>query len=171
MMLQMPILISMYYLFPSSIELRQEAFLWASDLSTYDSILSIPEIPFYGDHVSLFTLLMAASQLLQVLVTPQQMGGGNQMAGMKYMPYIMPVFMMFIFNSFPAGLTYYYFLANMITFGQQVVIKRFIIDEAKLHRQMQENKKRAPKKSGWMARLEDMQKQQQTAQKGKKKKR
>ena len=162
MLLQMPILIAMYYFFPTSIELRQESFLWATDLSTYDSILDLPfTIPFYGDHVSLFTLLMAGSQVLYTLTQPQMATGP---ASMKYMPYIMPVMFLGIFNSFPAALTYYYFLANIISYIQQFVIKKFIIDEDALHKKIQENKKKPVKKSGFQKRLEELAKQQKQAQ-------
>ncbi len=157
MLLQMPILIAMYRFFPTSIELRQEKFLWATDLSTYDSILNLPfNIPMYGDHVSLFTLLMTASTLLTMRLSNQTTAQSQQMPGMKGMMYIMPVMFMFILNNFSAALTYYYFLANIITFGQNYIFKLFIDDES-LHRKMQENKNKAPKKkSGFQKRLEDM---------------
>ncbi len=166
MLLQMPILIAMYSFFPVSIELRQQSFLWAQDLSTYDSILNLGfKIPFYGDHVSLFTLLMTVSSILFAIYNNQLTGVSGQM---KYMAYIFPVMLLGIFNNLSAGLTYYYFLSNIISFGQQWVIQRFFIDEAAIHRQIQENKKKTPKKSGFMSRLEEMQKQQQS-QRNKKK--
>ena len=168
-LLQFPILIAMYYFFPTSIELRQESFLWANDLSTYDSIWNFPpgfEIPFYGDHVSLFTLLMAASSILYAATQPQMTTGP---ASMKYMPYIFPIMLLGIFNSLPAALTYYYFLANITSYLQQWITKKFIIDEEALHRKMQENKKKPVKKSGWTQRLEEMAKQQREMQKQRKK--
>jgi YidC/Oxa1 family membrane protein insertase len=157
MLLQMPILIAMYRFFPTSIELRQEKFLWATDLSTYDSILNLPfNIPMYGDHVSLFTLLMTASTILTMRLSNQTTASSQQMPGMKGMMYIMPVMFMFILNNFSAALTYYYFLANVITFGQNYIFKLFIDDES-LHRKMQENRNKEPKKkSGFQKRLEDM---------------
>ncbi len=165
-LLQFPILVAMYYFFPTSIELRHESFLWANDLSTYDSILNLPfTIPFYGNHVSLFTLLMSASSILYALTQPQ-MSMSNQ-PGMKYMPYIFPVMLLPIFNSFPAALTYYYFLTNITGYLQQWLTKKFIIDEAALHKQIQENKKKPVKKSMWQQRLEEVAKQQRLAQKKK----
>lgn len=154
MLLQMPVLFAMFRFFPSSIELRQEGFLWAHDLSTYDSILQLPfEIPMYGDHVSLFTLLMTASTILTMKInTPDT--GSSQMPGMKGMMYIMPVMFMFILNNFSAGLTYYYFLANIITFGQNLITKRFIDEEAIL-KKLAENKKKPVQKSKWQKRLEE----------------
>ncbi len=165
MLLQMPILIGMYYFFPSSIELRQESFLWAQDLSTYDSIINLGfTIPLYGDHVSLFTLLMFVSSILYAATNPQMSGGSGPQAQMKWMPYIFPFMLLFIFNSFPAALTYYYFLANMITYGQQFIIKRFIISEEQIHEQIQEKKKQPAKKSNFQQKLEDIAKQQQNKQ-------
>ncbi|MGM0613874.1 MAG: membrane protein insertase YidC, partial [Bacteroidota bacterium] len=161
MLLQLPILIAMFRFFPSSIELRGESFLWASDLSTYDSILSLPfSIPFYGDHVSLFTLLMAISTVLYTWVNQQNMNTGQQMPGMKTMMYLMPVMLLFIFNNYASGLSYYYFLANVITFIQMIVIRNFIVDEDAIRAKIQANKKKPVKKSKFQQRLEEAQKQQ-----------
>jgi YidC/Oxa1 family membrane protein insertase len=159
----------MFGFFPSSIELRQEAFLWADDLSTYDSIFNLPfTIPMYGSHVSLFTLLMAITTVIYTRMNSQMMSSGAQMPGMKMMMYFMPVMMLVFFNSFASSLSYYYFLTNIITFGQTYLFKLFV-DEDKLHRKMEENKKKPVKKSKWAERLEQIQKQQQQAQgKGKK---
>jgi YidC/Oxa1 family membrane protein insertase len=156
MLLQMPILFAMFRFFPTSIELRQEHFLWATDLSTYDSILNLPfKIPMYGSHVSLFTLLMTASTLLTMKMsgtsTPDQ-------PGMKTMMYMMPVMFMVFLNNFSSGLTYYYFLANMLTYLQNVVSKRFIDSNAVLAK-LEENKKKPLKKSKWQQRLEAAAKQ------------
>jgi YidC/Oxa1 family membrane protein insertase len=159
MLLQMPILFAMFRFFPSSIELRQESFLWAHDLSTYDSILNLPfNIPFYGDHVSLFTLLMTVSTILSMKFNSQSTSGTQQMPGMKGMMYVMPVMFMFILNSFSAALTYYYFLANLITFGQNYLFKYFIDEEELLkklnQKQQQKSKKTGGKpKKGWMERM------------------
>lgn len=163
-LLQLPILIAMYYFFPTSIELRQESFLWAKDLSTYDSILNLPfTIPFYGSHVSLFTLLMTVSSMLYALTQPQM----STQPGMKYMPYIFPIMLLPIFNSFPAALTYYYFLTNITGYLQQWLTKKYIIDEEALHKKIQENKKKPLKKSMWQMRLEEIAKQQREAQRKK----
>lgn len=155
MLLQMPILFAMFRFFPTSIELRQESFLWANDLSTYDSILDLPfNIPLYGDHVSLFTLLMTLSTILTMRLNNPSSTGQEQMPGMKMMTYIMPVMFMFILNNFSSGLTYYYFLANIITFGQNMLSKRFIDEEAVL-KKLEENKKKPAKKSKFQQKLED----------------
>ncbi|MFN3557511.1 MAG: membrane protein insertase YidC [Bacteroidales bacterium] len=168
MLLQFPFLIAMFRFFPASFELRQEAFLWADDLSTYDSILELPfTIPWYGDHVSLFTLLMTASTIIYTRMNSQMMNTGTQMPGMKTMLYFMPVMLLFIFNSFASGLSYYYFLANVITFGQMYAF-RFMINEDKIRLKIEENKKKPVKKSSWQKRLEDMAKAQQQQQKKKK---
>jgi YidC/Oxa1 family membrane protein insertase len=157
MLLQMPILFAMFRFFPVSIELRQEHFLWATDLSTYDSILTLPfTIPMYGNHVSLFTLLMTASTLLTMKMTGSS--PGSDQPGMKLMMYMMPIMFMLILNNFSSGLTYYYFLANMITYGQNIISKRFINAEAVLAT-LEENKKKPLKKSKWQQRLENAAKQ------------
>ena len=163
MLLQMPILLSMFYFFPNSIELRQEPFLWTDDLSTYDSILSLPfEIPFYGDHVSLFVILMTLSQILATWSNSQST---TLQGPMKSVQYIMPVFLMFILNSFPAALSFYYLCSNLITFGQQAIIRRFVDDE-KIHKRLQENKLRNKdkKKSKFQARIEEAMKASQEKQ-------
>ncbi len=163
MVLQFPILIAMYRFFPSSIELRQQSFLWADDLSSYDSIYDLGfEIPFYGDHISLFTLLMAVSTFLYTKYNTQTAAmGGAQGQQMKIMMYMMPFFFLGFFNNFASGLSYYYFLSNIISMIQQWVIKRFFINEDEIHRKIQENKKN-PKKtkvSKFQRKLEDMAKQ------------
>jgi YidC/Oxa1 family membrane protein insertase len=153
MLLQMPILFAMFRFFPVSIELRQEHFLWATDLSTYDSILTLPfKIPAYGDHVSLFTLLMTASTLLTMKMTGSS--PGQDQPGMKLMMYMMPVMFMVFLNNFSSGLTYYYFLANILTYLQNIVSKRFI-DEKKVLATLEENRKKPMKKSKWQQRLEE----------------
>ncbi|HNS13079.1 MAG TPA: membrane protein insertase YidC [Bacteroidia bacterium] len=156
-LLQMPILIAMFRFFPASIELRQESFLWATDLSTYDNILDLPfKIPFYGAHVSLFTLLMTVSTIIYTKVNMQMTTATNPQ--MKWMMYLMPIFFLGFFNNYSSGLSYYYFLSNMFGFGQQYIFKYFL-DEDAIHRQIQENKKKPVKKSGFQKRLEDMAKQ------------
>jgi YidC/Oxa1 family membrane protein insertase len=167
MLLQMPILFAMFFFFPTSIELRGESFLWAHDLSTYDSILNLPfSIPFYGDHVSLFCLLMTVTTIISTHLS-QSSASTPGMPGMKTMMYIMPVMFLFLLNNYPSGLSYYYFLANVITIGQTYLIRSFV-DEDKIHAQLQANKKKPVKKSGFQKRLEDMAKQQQQVQRKKK---
>ena len=167
MLFQFPILIAMFRFFPASIELRSEAFLWADDLSAYDSIYDLPfEIPFYGDHISLFTLLMTISTLLYTRMNSQMASG--QMAQMKWMMYLMPIMFLGFFNNYAAGLSYYYFLANMFTFSQQYFMKKFI-DEDAILRQLEENKKKPKKKSNFQKKLEEMQKRQEQKLKNKNK--
>jgi YidC/Oxa1 family membrane protein insertase len=166
MLLQLPILIAMVQFFPSSFELRQESFLWADDLSSYDSILELPfSIPFYGDHVSLFTLMMAVTLIFTTRINSSQMSGSQQMPGMKFFTtYFMPVMLLFIFNNFAAGLSYYFFLSNVITLGQTLLIRTFVDDE-EIHRKLKENKKKPQKKSKLQQRLEEAQ-QKQAQKKG-----
>ncbi len=162
MLLQMPILFALFRFFPASIELRQESFLWADDLSSYDSIMTLPfEIPFYGDHVSLFTLLMTVSTLLYTRMNNQM--SGAQMAQMKWMMYLMPIMFLGFFNNYASALSYYYFLANMVTFGQQFVMRKYFIDDVAILKQLENNRKKPVKKSKFQKRLEDMAKKQQEA--------
>ena len=169
MLFQFPILIAMFRFFPASIELRQESFLWADDLSSYDSIYNLGfEIPFYGDHISLFTLLMTVSTLLYTRMNSSMATG--QMAQMKWMMYLMPIMFLGFFNNYAAGLSYYYFLANMFTFTQQYFMK-IMINEDEILAQLEANKKKPAKpKSKFQKKLEDMQKKQEQQLKGKKKK-
>ncbi len=169
-LLQMPILIALFSFFPASIELRQQSFLWATDLSTYDSIYNFGfAVPWYGDHVSLFALLMTASTLLYTWSNSQLMGTSNQMPGMQWMMYLMPILFLGFLNNYSAGLSWYYFLANMITFAQTWIMQKFVIDSDKLHAQIQENKKKPVKMNKFQERLEQMTKerQQQIGQKKK----
>lgn len=160
MVFQFPILYAMFRFFPTSIELRQQKFLWATDLSTYDSVLDLPfNIPMYGDHVSLFTLLMTVTTILSMRWNNQATAGTSQMPGMKTMMYIMPVMFMVFLNNFSAGLTYYYFLANVITLGQNLIFKQFI-DEEQILKKINLRKAKPAKKSRFAQRLEDLQKQQ-----------
>ena len=177
LLIQMPILFAMFRFFPASIELRQESFLWADDLSTYDSIYTFPagfDIPFYGDHVSLFTILMAISIAFYTKMNSQMsmgaMAEGPMAAQMKIMTYMMPVMMLFFFNNYSAGLSYYYLLANVISIGQTVLIRKVFINEDSIRAKIEMNKKKPKnqKKSGFQKRLEDMSKQQQAKLKNKK---
>jgi len=163
MVLQMPILFAMFRFFPTSIELRQEAFLWAQDLSTYDAIVqweqNIPIINYiFGNHISLFTLLMTASTLISMKMGGTGATDTSQMPGMKGMMYIMPLMFMVFLNKYSSGLTYYYFLANLITIGQNYLFKSFI-DEDEILKKLHAKKAKPKKKSGFQARLEEMAKQ------------
>jgi YidC/Oxa1 family membrane protein insertase len=170
MMLQMPILIALYWLFPTAIELRQESFLWAKDLSTFDAVISwnadIPLITsFVGNHISLFCVLMSA---VNVLYTKYNMNmtntGQQQMPGMKMMMYLMPVMMFFFFNQNSSGLSYYFMVSSLIAIIQTLSF-RFFINEEKLLVKLEANKKKPKKKSGFMQRLEEAQRMQQQQQK------
>jgi YidC/Oxa1 family membrane protein insertase len=165
MLLQFPILIALFRFFPAAFELRQQSFLWATDLSSFDSIYSwtthIPLLStYYGNHISLFTLLMTISTIMYTKMNNDMMGSTQQMPGMKTMMYLMPIMFLGFFNNFSAGLSYYYLLANLFTFAQMFVIRRFV-NEDKLHARIQENKLKPVKKSSFQKRLEEMTKQQQ----------
>ena len=173
MLIQMPILIAMFRFFPASIELREQPFLWADDLSSYDSIVNLPfSIPFYGDHVSLFALLMTVSLFGYSWFNYQQTASSQpQMAGMKFMMvYMMPIMMLFWFNSYSSGLCYYYLLSNIFTIGQTLVIRR-MVDDNKIHAIMQANaaKKSKGKKSKFQQRYEELMRQQEAQQRAKRK--
>ncbi len=170
LLLQMPILLSMFYFFPNAIELRQESFLWAEDLSTYDAIISwsgnIPLLTYaFGNHISLFTLLMTASTILYTWSNSQV---ATVQGPMKFMQYFFPLIFMFVLNSYPAALSFYYFVSNIVSFGQQVIIRRFV-DEDKIRRALDENRKRNvnKKKSKFQMRLEDAMKTSEEVRKKK----
>lgn len=165
MLLQMPILIALFSFFPSCIELRGQSFLWAHDLSAPDAIFSWDvHIPFisstFGNHISLFCLLMTATNIIYSHINMQNQPGGNSMPGMKWMMYLMPIMFLFFFNDYASGLSYYYFLSLLITIIQTYAFRRFI-DEKKVRQQLLENAKKPRKKSGFMARLEEAQRKQQ----------
>ena len=161
LLLQIPVLFSLIRLFPAAYELRQQSFLWAHDLSTYDSVWNFGfNIPWYGDHVSLFALLMTISTLLYTWMNQQMLSpGSGQLPGMKWLIYIMPVVFLGFLNKYSAALSYYYFLSNIITFTQMFLMRRFI-DEKAIHAKIEENKKKpGSKKSGFMERLERAQRE------------
>jgi YidC/Oxa1 family membrane protein insertase len=168
LLLQFPILIALFNFVPAAIELRQKSFLWANDLSTYDSIWTFGYVPFinsvYGDHVSLFALLMFVSTIIYTYMNssmmPQQ--GSTQMPGMKFMMYFMPVIFLAVMNRYAAGLSWYYFLANMFTFLQNWIIKKIVSDN-KIRATLEANMKKPMKVSNFQKRLEDMAKQRQQA--------
>lgn len=166
MLIQMPVLLALFFFFPSAIELRQQSFLWADDLSTFDSLISwsgnIPIITrFLGNHISIFCLLMTITNVIYTKYNMASMDTGQQtMPGMKNMPLFMSVFMFFFLNSYPSGLNYYYFLSTLITIVITLIMKK-VIDEEKILAQLEENKKKPRKKSGFMARLQEAQKLQE----------
>jgi YidC/Oxa1 family membrane protein insertase len=178
LLLQMPILFAMFMFFPNAIEFRQQAFLWANDLSSYDSVLTLPfTIPAYGSHVSLFTILMTVSTIAVTYFTSQ---GQQQMQGpMKYMGYIFPIILMFVLNTYPAGLSFFYLVQNVVSIGQQQAIKMYFVDESKIRQKFEDYKKASregtlpkKKKSRFMELMEEAQKkakEQQAAKEAKKK--
>lgn len=165
-LLQMPILFAMFQFFPNAFELRQKAFLWATDLSQYDGPMLGFNIPFYGDHVSFFTILMTVSTLIYTHFNNQLSGVTGQM---KYIGYFMPIIFLGVLNDYAAGLTWYYFVSNMITFGQQWVIRR-TVDDTKLHAQIAENRKKPVTKSKFQQRMEEAMKVSQQRASAQKKK-
>lgn len=163
-LLQIPIFMSLYYFFQSNIDLRGKSFLWANDLAQYDSIAQLPfSIPFYGDHVSLFTLTAVVTSLLISIYSMSNMQD-NSNPVMKYMPYIFPVMLLGIFNKLPAALTWYYTISNTITLILQLVIQKYIINHDKILAQMAENRKKPAKKSKWQERIDAMQESQKKLQ-------
>ncbi|MBR2146693.1 MAG: membrane protein insertase YidC [Muribaculaceae bacterium] len=164
MLLQMPFLIAMFWFFPSSIDLRGQSFLWAPDLSAPDAIISLPfSIPFLGDHLSIFCLLMTITNIGYTYINMQSQSS-SQMPGMKWMMYLMPLMFLVFFNTYAAGLSYYYFVSLLITIIQ-TYLTRMTVKEDKVRAIMAENAKKPKKKSGFMARLEEAQRQQLEQQK------
>jgi len=167
----MPILFAMFSFFPASIELRQQSFLWATDLSAYDSIMKLPfTIPFgFGDHVSLFCLLMTATNIVYTKLNMANQATNDQPGGamMKWMMYLMPLMFLFMFNNYASGLSYYYFISTLVSIGQTYAIRAFVDDKkilAQLHAKRITNSsktKNGPKKLNFMERLEKMQHEQQ----------
>jgi YidC/Oxa1 family membrane protein insertase len=172
MLLQMPILFAMFRFFPASIELRQQKFLWADDLSAYDSIIDFGfNIPLIGDHLSLFALLMAVTMFFYSKMTSGQMADDPNMAGMKFMSvWLMPIMMFFICNNLSSALSYYYLLSNIITMGMTWYLKKFVVTEEKVRAQMLAASVKPKAKSKWQQRLEEAQKMQEQMQKQQRKK-
>ena len=178
-LIQMPFLYASFQFFPSAIELRQKGFLWADDLSSFDSVLKLPfHIPFYGDHVSLFPILASIAIFFymrmttgdQAMQAPQQEGMPDMGKIMKVMIYVSPIMMLFIFNSYGSGLSLYNFISNLITIGIMFVIKNYIVDDKKIHAQIQENKLKEPKKPGKFQQKIQQAMEQAEAQKAQQKK-
>ncbi|TMM55949.1 membrane protein insertase YidC [Maribacter algarum] len=159
--LQMPIFYALFMFFPTSFALRQKSFLWADDLSSYDSIAQLPfEIPFYGDHVSLFPILASIAIFFYMMMTTgQNMPSQPGMPNMKFIMYLMPLMMLFFFNNYASGLSLYYFVSNLITIGIMLVIKNFILDNDKIHAQIQENKKKPKKENKFQKKMREMMEQ------------
>jgi YidC/Oxa1 family membrane protein insertase len=167
----MPIWFALYRFFPAAIEFRQESFLWATDLSSFDSIMKLPfELPFgAGSHLSLFTIIWVVTTLWYTWYSMKQMDASSmqnndQMKVMKYMQYTMPVFFMFFFNSFASGLTLYLCFSNILNISQTVLTKNFLIDKDKIMAELEANRNKPKPKGGWRAKLEDAMKEQQRLQ-------
>jgi YidC/Oxa1 family membrane protein insertase len=180
-LIQLPVFYALFQFFPSAFDLRQKSFLWVDDLSSYDVIANLPfNIPFYGDHVSLFPILASVAIFFYMRLTtgqnmasqPQQEGMPDMAKMMKYMMYFSPIMMLFFFNNYASGLSLYYFISNVISIGIILVIKNFILDEDKIHAQMQENKKKPKKENRFQKKMAEMmeqaEKQKQLQQKKKK---
>ena len=167
MLLQMPILFAMFRFFPASIELRQQKFLWADDLSSYDSIIDFGfNIPALGDHLSLFAFLMALTMFIYSKMTAGQMSDDPNMAGMKFMSvWLMPIMMFFVCNNFSAALSYYYFISQLITIAMTWYLRKFVVTEDKVRAEMMLNVNKPKKKSKWQQRLEEAQRMQEQMQK------
>lgn len=167
--LQMPIFYALFMFFPTSFALRQKPFLWADDLSSFDTIYQFPEgisIPFYGDHVSLFPILASIAIFFYMMMTTgQNMPTQPGMPNMKFIMYLMPFMMLFFFNNYASGLSLYYFVSNMITIGIMLVIKNFILDNDKIHAQIQENKKKPKKENKFQRKMREVMEQAETNKK------
>ncbi|MDC6390017.1 membrane protein insertase YidC [Maribacter sp. PR1] len=167
--LQMPIFYALFMFFPTSFALRQKSFLWADDLSSFDTIYQFPEgfsIPFYGDHVSLFPILASVAIFFYMtMTTGQNMPTQPGMPNMKFIMYLMPFMMLFFFNNYASGLSLYYFVSNLITIGIMLVIKNFILDNDKIHARIQENKKKPKKENKFQRKMREMMEQAEAQKK------
>ena len=178
-LVQLPVFYALFQFFPSAFDLRQKSFLWAEDLSSYDTIAKLPfHIPFYGDHVSLFPILASVAIFFYMQMTtgqqmasqPTQEGMPDMSKMMKYMMYFSPLMMLFFFNNYASGLSLYYFVSNLITIGIMLVIKNFIIDEDKIHAKIQENKKKPKKENRFQKKMKDMMEQAEKQKQAQKRK-
>ncbi|MDR1415426.1 MAG: membrane protein insertase YidC, partial [Odoribacteraceae bacterium] len=170
MLVQFPFLVALFYFFPGAIELRQQGFLWATDLASYDSILDLPfRVPGYGSHVSLFCLLMTVTNILYTVMNQRNQPMNDQMKSMKYVMYLMPVIFLFVFNDYSSGLSYYYFISLLITIIQMWAIRR-VVDDAKLLKEIERAKLRPVKPSKFQERLVAAQKEQERRRRAKLKK-
>ena len=177
-LMQLPVFYALFQFFPSAFDLRQKSFLWAEDLSSYDTIAKLPfNIPFYGDHVSLFPILASLAIFFYMrMTTGQQMASQPTQEGMpdmgkmmKYMIYFSPIMMLFFFNNYASGLSLYYFVSNLITIGIMLVIKNYIIDEDKIHAKIQENKKKPKKQNKFQKKMAEMMEQAEQQKKNQRK--
>ncbi|MGK0233162.1 MAG: YidC/Oxa1 family membrane protein insertase, partial [Salibacteraceae bacterium] len=170
--LQIPVFYALFTFFPSAFDLRQKSFLWAEDLSSFDSIAELPfNIPFYGDHVSLFPILASIAIFIYMMMTTGQTMQQQQQPGMpnmKFLMYLSPLMMLVFFNNYASGLSVYYLTSNLITIGIMLVIKKFIIDEEKILAKIQVNKKKPKKQNKFQKKMADMMEQAEQQKKNKK---
>jgi YidC/Oxa1 family membrane protein insertase len=175
-LLQLPVFYALFMFFPSAFQLRQKDFLWADDLSSYDTVLELPfNIPIYGDHISLFPILasiaiffymkMTTGQQMSTMQQPKQEGMPDMSKMMKYMMYFSPLMLLFFFNNYASGLSLYYFISNLITIGIMLVIKKYIIDEDKIHAQVEANKKKPKKQNRFQKKMQAMMEQAEAQKK------
>lgn len=168
--MQIPVFYALFNFFPSAFQLRQKSFLWADDLSSYDTIAELPfTIPFYGDHISLFPILASVAIFIYMMMTTGQTMQTQQpgMPNMKFIMYLSPLMMLFFFNNYASGLSLYYFISNLITIGIMLVIKNVIIDEDKIHAKIQENKKKPKKQGKFQKKMKELMEQAEQQQKTK----
>ncbi len=171
-LMQIPVFYALFNFFPSAFDLRQKSFLWADDLSSYDAIATLPfEIPFYGDHISLFPILASIAIFIYMMMTTGQTMQTQQpgMPNMKFIMYLSPLMMLIFFNNYASGLSLYYFISNLITIGIMLVIKNVIIDEDKIHAKIQENKKKPKKQGKFQKKMKELMEQAEQQQKIRKK--
>ena len=172
-LLQIPVFYALFTFFPTAFDLRQKSFLWAEDLSSFDTIAEIPYIPFYGDHISLFPILASIAIFVYMMMTMGQSMQAQQQPGMpnmKFLMYLSPLFMLVFFNNYASGLSLYYLTSNLITIGIMLVIKNFILDEDKIHAKIQENKKKPKKQNRFQRKMAEMMEQAEQQKKAGKRK-
>jgi YidC/Oxa1 family membrane protein insertase len=171
-LMQLPVFYALFQFFPSAFQLRQKSFLWADDLSSYDTIAELPfSIPFYGDHVSLFPILASVAIFFYMTMTTGQTMQQNSQPGMpnmKFIMYLSPLLMLFFFNNYASGLSLYYFISNLITIGIMLVIKNVIIDEDKIHAKIEANKKKPKKQNRFSKKMQEMMEQAEAQKNAKK---
>ena len=171
-LMQIPVFYALFTFFPSAFDLRQKSFLWAEDLSSYDTIAELPfHIPFYGDHVSLFPILASVAIFFYMMMTTGQTMQTQQpgMPNMKFIMYLSPLMMLFFFNNYASGLSLYYFVSNLITIGIMLVIKNVILDQDKIHAQIEEKKKKPKKENRFQRKMREMMEQAEDQKKSGKK--
>lgn len=168
-LLQLPVFYALFSFFPTAFSLRQKSFLWVDDLSSYDTVVDLPfAIPFYGDHISLFPILASVAIFFYMQMTTGQTMQMQQQPGMpnmKFIMYLSPVMMLFFFNNYASGLSLYYFISNLLTIAIMLVIKNYIIDETKIHLQVQQNRAKPKKENKFQRKMREMMEQAENQKK------